>query len=44
MGRIARFGAWLGKNVDGFIALLLAVGVGVVGLVDDQIDEALKNR
>ena len=37
MERIARFGAWLGKNVDGFIALLLAVGIGVVGLLDESI-------
>ncbi|WP_371779271.1 hypothetical protein [Streptosporangium subroseum] len=44
MGRIARFGAWLGKNVDGFIALLLAVGVGVVGLLDNQIDDDLKKQ
>ncbi|MET8334865.1 hypothetical protein [Streptosporangium canum] len=44
MGRMARFGAWLGKNADGFIALLLAVGVGVVGLLDDSIDKALRDQ
>ena len=42
MGRIARFGAWLGKNADGFIALLLAVGIGVVGLLDDSSPTASK--
>ncbi|WP_406316845.1 hypothetical protein OHA77_06565 [Streptosporangium sp. NBC_01639] len=44
MGRMARFGAWLGKNIDGFVALLLAVGVGVVGLLDDSIDKALRDQ
>ncbi|GAA4231984.1 hypothetical protein GCM10023075_45160 [Streptosporangium album] len=40
MGRMARFG----KNIDGFVALLLAVGVGVVGLLDDTIDKALRDQ
>ncbi|MFF0246916.1 hypothetical protein ACWEU6_23125 [Streptosporangium sandarakinum] len=44
MGRMARFGTWLGKNADGFIALLLAVGVGVVGLLDDAIDKAVRDQ
>ncbi len=44
VGRLARFGVWLGKNVDGFVALLLAAGVGVVGLLDDQIGKAFRDQ
>lgn len=41
---MARFVAWLGRNSDGMIALLLAVSIGVLGLADvvgtSQVTEA----
>jgi hypothetical protein len=41
---MARFVAWVTRNVDGLIALLLAVCIGILGLADvvgtDQVTEA----
>jgi hypothetical protein len=42
MGRMSRFGEWLGRNADGVIALVLAVVFSVVGMISnfDSISNA----
>ncbi|SDG03817.1 hypothetical protein SAMN05421505_101181 [Sinosporangium album] len=43
--KISAFAAWAGKNADGAIALILAIVVGVLGILpDDQVPDALQNQ